>query len=81
MIAGVVVIVAVVVIVGVLAAILLAGQTKGVNFVVPCSLDISVTRSLIEGAVHDRWPIDYRAAARKVPEDLSGCRIQCVHLS
>jgi len=75
------VIAGVVVTVGLLAAILLTGQTKGEHFVISGSLDISVTRSPIEGAVHDGWPIEYRAPAREVPEDLSGCRIQCVHQS
>jgi len=41
------------------AAILLAGQTKGEYFVISCSFDISVTRSPVEGAVDNRWPIDY----------------------
>src|SRR5882762_1510489 len=76
-IAGVVV---VVVIAGVLAVIVLAGQTKGVHFVISSSLDTPVTRSPIEGAVHNRWPIDYGAPAREVPEDISVCRVQRVHL-
>src|SRR5437899_12491091 len=67
------------VIVGVVAMI--AGQTKGEHFVVSGSLDISVAGSPIEGAVRDRWPIEYRAAAREVPEDRSGSRVQRVHLS
>src|ERR1700716_3733129 len=47
------VIVGVVVIAGVLAMILLVGQTKGEHFVVSDSRwDISVARSPIEGAVH-----------------------------
>jgi hypothetical protein len=46
--------------VGVLGAILLAGQSKGIDFVVSDSRwDISVTGSPIEDAVHDRWPVDY----------------------
>ncbi len=49
----------VVAIAGVLTVILLAGQTKGEHFVISGSLDISVARSPIEGAVHDRWPVDY----------------------
>src|SRR6266851_9119003 len=76
-----VVVVVVVVIAGVLAVIVLAGQTKGVHFVISGSLNTPVTRSPIEGAVHDRWPVDYRAAAREVPEDISVCRVQRVHLS
>src|SRR6266702_2874248 len=75
-----VVVVVVVVIGGVLAVILLAGQTKGVHFVISGSLDIPVTRSPIEGAVHNRRAIDYRASAREVPEDISVCRVQRVHL-
>jgi len=71
----------VVAIAGVLTVILLAGQTKGEHFVISGSLDISVARSPIEGAVHDRWPIEYRSAARKIPEDRSGSRVQRVHLS
>src|SRR6266700_5281224 len=67
---------------GVLTVILLAGQAKGVHFVISDSRwDISVTGSPIEGAVHDRWPIDYRAPAREVPEDLSGSCVKRVHLS
>jgi hypothetical protein len=43
-----------------LAGIVLAGQGKGIDFVVSDSRwDISVTGSPIEGAVHDGWPIDY----------------------
>ena len=75
------VIVGVVVIAGVLAVILLAGQTKGEHFVISGSSDISVARSPVEGAVHDRWPVEYRAAAGEVPEDRSASRIQRVHLS
>ncbi len=75
------VIVGVVVIAGVLAVIVPTGETKGEHFVISGSLDISVARSPIEGAVHDRWPIEYRAAARKIPEDRSGSRVQRVHLS
>src|SRR6266478_9707998 len=69
--------------VGLLAAILLAGhrQSKRIHFVVSGSLDISVTRSPIEGAVHNRRPIDHRAPAGEVPEDISGCCVQRVHLS
>ena len=66
----VVVVVVVVVIAGVLAVIVLAGQTKGVHFVISGSLDTPVTRSPIEGAVHNRWPIDFRAPARQVPADV-----------
>jgi hypothetical protein len=48
------------VVVGVFAAILRAGQSKGIDFVVSDSRwDISVTGSPIEGAVHYGWPIDY----------------------
>src|SRR5712671_3141737 len=71
----------VVAIAGVLTVILLAGQTKGEHFVISGSLDISVARSPIEGAVHDRWSIEYRAAAGEVPKDISVCRVQRVHLS
>jgi len=50
----------VVVNVGLLVAILRAGQSERVDFVVSDSRwDISVTGSPIEGAVHDRWPVDY----------------------
>src|SRR5712671_336997 len=66
------------VIVGVVAMI--AGQTKGEHFVISGSLDISVARSPIESAVHDRWPVEYRAAAGEIPEDRSGPRVQRVHL-
>ena len=66
---------------GVLTVILLAGQAKGEHFVISGSLDISVTRSPIERAVHNRWPIDHRATAGEVPEDISGCRVQRVQLS
>src|SRR5205814_3043563 len=65
-------VVVVVVIAGVLAVIVLAGQTKGIHFVISGSLDIPVTRSPIESAVHNRRPIDYRASAGEVPEDISG---------
>src|SRR6266403_5762991 len=74
-------VVVVVVLAGVLAVIVLAGQTKGVHFVISDSLDTPVTRSPIEGAVHNRWPIDYRAPAREVPEDISGSSVKRVHLS
>jgi hypothetical protein len=48
------------VIVGVPAAILLAGYSKGIDFVIADSgRDISITGSPVEGAIHDRWPIDY----------------------
>src|SRR5712671_5133417 len=67
------------VIVGVVAMI--AGQTKGEHFVVSGSLEISVAGSPVESAVHDRWPVEHRAAARKIPEDRSGSRVQRVHLS
>src|SRR6266550_7889485 len=70
----------VVTIAGVLTVILLAGQAKGEHFVISGSLDISVTGSPIEGAVHNRRAIDYRASAREVPEDISVCRVQRVHL-
>src|SRR5436309_4511657 len=53
-----------------LAVILLAGQTKGVHFVISGSLNISVTRTPIKGAVDNRWPIDHGAPAREVPEDI-----------
>src|SRR6267154_4634857 len=76
-----VVVVVVGVIAGVLAVIVLAGQTKGLHFVISGSLNTPVTRSPIEGAVHHRWPIDYRASAREVPEDISVCRVQRVHRS
>ena len=46
-------------IIGALAAILRAGQTERVDFVISGSSDLPVTGSPIEGAVHDRWPIDY----------------------
>src|SRR6266404_1467585 len=70
----------VVVVVGVLAAILLVGQSEREDFVISGSSDLPVTGSPVESAVHDRWPIDYRASARKVPQDLSGRRIQRIHL-
>src|SRR6266478_8863118 len=63
------------------AVAVLAGQTKGVHFVVSGSDDVPVTRSPIEGAVHNRRAIDYGAPAREVPEDVSICRVQRVHLS
>src|SRR5882762_5525748 len=54
------VIVGVAMVVGVLAAIPRAGQSKRVHFVISDSgRDISVTGSPIEGAFYDRWPIDY----------------------
>ncbi len=70
-------------VVGLLAAVLLAGQrqSKGIHFVISDSgRNISVTRSPVEGTVHDRWPIDYCASAREVPEDLPGFPVQCIHL-
>ena len=71
----------VVVAVGVLPAIVLAGQSKGIDFVVSDSRwDIPVTGSPVKRAVHDRWPIDYCAAAREVPEDFSVGGVQCIHL-
>src|SRR5260370_42526286 len=63
------------------AVAVLAGQTKCVHFVVSGSDDVPVTRSPIEGAVHNRRAIDYGAPAREVPEDVSVCRVQRVHLS
>src|SRR5258705_9959555 len=63
------------------AMLLRAGQTEREDFVISGSSDLPVTGSPVERAVHDRWPIDYRASARKVPQDLSGRRIQRVHLS
>ena len=71
----------VVVAVGVLPAIVLAGQSKGIEFVVSDSRrDISVTGSPVERVIHDGRPIDYCAAAREVPEDLSVGGVQCIHL-
>src|SRR4029077_5916674 len=66
---------------GAFAVILLAGQAKGEHFVISGSLNISVTRSPIEGAVHNRRSIDHRAPAGEVPENISVCRVQRVHLS
>jgi len=50
-----------------LLASILAAQSKCVHFVISGS--DSVTRTPIDGAVHDGWPIDYGTAAREVPED------------
>src|SRR5229473_2843352 len=69
------------VIVGVLAAILLVGQSEREDFVISGSSDLPVTGSPVEGAVHDRWSVDYGAPAREVPEDIAGGRVQRVHLS
>src|SRR6266481_1381328 len=66
---------------GVLAAILLVGQTEREHFVISGSSDLPITGSPVEGAVHDRWPVYYGAPAREVPEDISVCRVQRVHLS
>ncbi len=71
----------VVVVVGVLAAILLVGHSERVDSVISGSSDNPVTGSPVEGAVHDRWPVDYRAPAREVPEDIPGGRVQRIHLS
>src|SRR6267143_6894287 len=30
--------------------------------------DVSITRSPIDGALHDGWPVQHRAPARKAPE-------------
>src|SRR6267143_314337 len=40
--------------------------------------DVSITRSPIDGAVHDGWPVQHRAPARKAPEDVSADRVQRV---
>src|SRR6266436_7598373 len=67
--------------VGVPAFMLRAGQSKRVHLVASDSRwDISVTGSPIEGAVHDGWAIDDCASACKIPEDLSSCRIEGIHL-
>ena len=67
---------------GMLAGIVLAGQGKGIDFVVSDSRwDISITGSPVEGAVHDGWTIDYCAAAREIPEDASSFSAERVHLS
>src|ERR1700737_2555921 len=56
-------------------------NTERVDLVVSRSGgDVSITRSPIDGAVHDGWPVQYRAPARKAPEDVSGDRVQRVHL-
>src|SRR6266436_4645613 len=65
----------------VLAAILLVGQTEREHFVISGSSDLPITGSPVKGAVHDRWPVDYGAPAREVPEDISVCRVQRAHLS
>ena len=51
-------------IIGVPASVFRVGQTKGEDFAVSGSTDFPVTRSPIEGAVYDRWPIDDRTPAR-----------------
>src|SRR5258708_23692405 len=71
----------VVVVVGVVGAILLVGQSEREDFVISGSSDLPVTGSPVESAVHDRWPVDYRASAREVPEDIPGGRVQRIHLS
>src|SRR5258708_19805672 len=71
----------VVVIVGVLAAILLVGQSEREDFVISGSSDLPVTGSPVEGAVHDRWPVDYGAPAREVPEDIPARPIHPIPLS
>src|SRR5258708_20144864 len=65
---------------GVLAAILLVGQTEREHFVISGSSDLPITGSPVEGAVHDRWPVDYWAPPREVPEDISVCPVQRAHL-
>src|SRR5712664_2001615 len=65
----------------VLGAILLVGQSEREDFVISGSSDLPITGSPVEGAVHDRWPVEYGAPAREVPEDISGGRIQRIHLS
>jgi hypothetical protein len=65
------------VVVGVLAAIPLAGQSKGIDFVVSDSgTNVSVTGSPIDDTVDPGWPVDYRALACETPEDLSGFSVQ-----
>jgi len=59
---------------------MLAGQSKGEHFVVSGSIDFRVTGSPIERAVHDRWAIQDCAPTREIPENVSGGRIESVHL-
>src|SRR6266850_6336132 len=67
--------------VGVPTSMSRAGHSKRVHFVVSDSgWDIPVTGSPIQGAVYDGWAIDDCASARKVPENVSGSRVQRVHL-
>jgi hypothetical protein len=47
------------VIIGIPVLAFLAGETEGIHFVISGSLDFSVTRSPVEDAVDDGWPIDY----------------------
>ena len=66
---------------GILRSIIRARQSKGVDFVVSHpGRDVPIARAPIDRAVHDRWPIYYRTAARKIPEDLSRSCVKCVHL-
>src|SRR5882672_5861294 len=68
-------------IVGVLASIVRTAQCEREHFVVSDSWrDPAITRTPVEGALHDGWPIDYGAATRKAPQDFSGARVQRVHL-
>src|SRR5438034_336759 len=67
--------------VGVLASMIRAGQSKRVDFVISGSHDFAVTRSPKEHAVYDGWPVDYRASAREIPENVSSFRVEGVHLS
>src|SRR5258705_9567716 len=62
-------------------SMLRARQTKREHFVVSGSLDFLVTGSPIESAVHDCRPIEYCASTLEAPEDVSGARLQRVHLS
>src|ERR1700739_1000812 len=66
---------------GVLGAILLVRQSEREDFVISGSSDLPITGSPIEGAVHARCAVDYGAPAREVPEDISGGRLQRIHLS
>src|SRR6266700_8312660 len=68
-------------IVGVPTSMIRAGQSKCVHFVVSSSLDIPVTGSPKEHAVYDGWPVDHRASAREIPENVSSFRVEGVHLS
>ena len=72
---------AVVVIAGLLAMLLRTSKAEREDFIIPGSSDLPITGSPIESAVHDRWPVDYAAPARKVPQDFPAGRIQRVHLS